>query len=242
MAVIHHPSHQRHALRFAYGEKYVCDGCQEYECRTCNFTLHESCALAAKSIRHSCHPQHSLLLRNTLPALSQCLCDVCGEQALGFVYSCRGCDVDVHPSCAKLPPTPRHALHPHHTLQLLLSNTRARICNVCGACCIPGLLSYRCCQGTTSPCDFNLDISCAKLPVDPLEEMRMQSISPLDVPPDPNSYVPSSSTVVVTTTDVQCVLAQTTELEEQLGFMTLQSTSEEYEVHGTAFAYTTRRY
>lgn len=104
----------------------------------------------------------------------------------GFVYDCRECDVDVHPSCAQLPQTLRHALHPHHTLQLsheveaqaqaqAQAPLAGRTCNVCGEGCIsPGHWSYRCELAASGPC--------AKLLVDPFEEIRMQSISPLEVP------------------------------------------------------------
>lgn len=210
MPKIQHFSHSQHALRFMYGSLYTCNGCKEsgygfrYECRPCNFDLHESCARAPKSTLHSCHPQHPLVFKERPVSyarpvshgrpVSRVTCDVCGGKILGFVYECRDCNIDLHPSCAKLPVILQHALHPYHSLQLVPYNstahvcnvceeacTPAQVCNVCGKPCTPGEMSYRCCEGST-PCDFMLHISCAKLPVDPLEEMRMQSISPHEVP------------------------------------------------------------
>lgn len=187
---IRHFSHSEHALRFEYGSysTYQCNGCRElgsglrYHCRPCKFDMHESCARAPKSTSHFIHPQHLLVFKEK-PASPRIVCDVCREKIEGFVYECRGCNIDLHPSCARLPHSLRHALHPHHTLELVPSHSTPYVCNVCGR----GFTSpemrycYRCCEGST-PCHFILHISCAKLPVDPLEEMRMQSIAPLEVP------------------------------------------------------------
>lgn len=185
---IQHFSHKEHPLRFVYSSSYTCDGCGEagygfrYQCSLCNFDLHESCARAPKSKRHSCHPQHLLKFREK-PFSPNIVCDVCREKISGFSYECRGCDIDVHPSCAKLPLSLQHPLHPHHKLQLVPCNSIRYSCNVCGRGFPPQGMRYRCCDGDDSmPCDFILHISCAKRPVDPLEEIRMQSISPLEVP------------------------------------------------------------
>lgn len=180
-----HFSHREHALRFEYGDSYTCDGCREegygfrYRCRPCDFDMHESCARAPQSTRHFIDTQHDLVFKEK-PGLAHVECDVCREKIEGFVYECRGCNIDLHPSCARLPHSLRHALHPHHMLQLVPSQStghgHGHVCNACGQGFNSREMRY-CCKSST-PSDFILHISCAKLPVDPLEEMRMQSISP----------------------------------------------------------------
>lgn len=231
---IQHFSHSQHALSFVHLQsEFRCDGCQEsgygfrYRCLPCDFDLHESCAQTLKSILHSCHPQHPLMFREKPVSLDR-VCDVCGKQVLGFLYDCRGCGVDVHPSCAKLPTMVRHPLHPHHTLQLLLYTYTpqeaeaeappACICNVCGEACNPGQWSYRC-EGST-PCDFNLHIPCAKILVDPFEEIRMQSISPLQVPRHNSAATDSSTTPSSTGVAPQAELSP---LEAQVELLKIQN-------------------
>lgn len=109
-----HFSHREHALRFEYGDSYTCDGCREegygfrYRCRPCDFDMHESCARAPQSTRHFIDTQHDLVFKEK-PGLAHVECDVCREKIEGFVYECRGCNIDLHPSCARLPHSLRHA-------------------------------------------------------------------------------------------------------------------------------------
>lgn len=230
---IQHSSHKQHALIFVHlPSEYRCDGCQEsgygfrYRCGPCDFDIHESCAQAPNATLHSCHPQHPLVLRDK-PVSPQRVCDVCGRDVLGFVYDCRECDVDVHLSCAQLPQTLRHALHPHHTLQLSHGPEApappARSCNVCGEACSPGHWSYRC-ELASAPCDFNLHIPCAKLVVDPFEEMRMQSISPLEVPRH-NSAAAVDSSAAPSSTGVAAQVESVMQsgLEAQVELMKIQN-------------------
>lgn len=233
---IQHSSHKQHVLSFVHLQsEYRCDGCQEsgygfrYRCGPCDFDMHESCAEAPNSTFHSCHPQHPLLLRDK-PVSPLRVCDVCGGDVSGFVYDCRECDVDVHPSCAQLPQTLRHALHPHHTLQLsheveaqaqAQAPPAVRTCNVCGeGCTSPGHWSYRCELAASGPCDFNLHIPCAKLLVDPFEEIRMQSISPLEVPRHNSAAAVNSSSTGVAA-QVESVMQSG--LEAQVELMKIQN-------------------
>uniref|UniRef100_A0A2N9I7B7 Phorbol-ester/DAG-type domain-containing protein n=1 Tax=Fagus sylvatica TaxID=28930 RepID=A0A2N9I7B7_FAGSY len=90
-------------------------------------------------------------------------CNGCGEGIEGSCYSCRKCETDLHPSCAKLP-LPRELQHPiHRKHPLNLHKTppydgRTCTCNGCNLPCRS--FDYHC-----PLCKFDLDIKCASLPL-----------------------------------------------------------------------------
>lgn len=87
----------------------------------------------------------------------------------------------------------------------------------------PGHWSYRC-ELASAPCDFNLHIPCAKLVVDPFEEMRMQSISPLEVPRH-NSAAAVDSSAAPSSTGVAAQVGSVMQsgLEAQVELMKIQN-------------------
>lgn len=183
MASFQHFSHREHVLLFSHRwGLYNCDGCKEvgfgprYRCNSCDFDLHESCARAPETVNLPYHTENLVFREKPFP--SHVVCNLCGEHVSGFVYECRECNFDLHPSCANLPMTLQHPVHPHHMLQLQrypeVQGQSECICDLCGVACTPGRWIYRCEASTT--CYFYLHISCAKQPVDPMEQTRMHVI------------------------------------------------------------------
>ena len=115
-AEIKHPSHPQHTLTLvAAQEPYSCDGCKQrgfrlgerscYECKQCNFHLHEECAMPESSAFHPFYKTCEFKFVENVQGERRC--DACGKDVLGFVYQCQHKDdpYDLHPCCMKLEPT-----------------------------------------------------------------------------------------------------------------------------------------
>ncbi|XP_043712170.1 uncharacterized protein LOC122660970 [Telopea speciosissima] len=107
---ITHFSHPQHKLRFEYTEDpFKCDGCKEvgigsrYKCSNCDFDLHKHCALPAPSINHPFYPKCSFQFLPRPPGDVPRFCNACEKDINGFVYHCKSCGFDLHPTCANLP-------------------------------------------------------------------------------------------------------------------------------------------
>jgi hypothetical protein len=88
-------------------------------------------------------------------------CHMCYEDVSGPNYSCKKCYWEVHKSCAELPHELRHPLHPKHPLLLIdvRFENPGRKCENCNRSTRRGFI-YSCFD-----CKFNLDITCASLPL-----------------------------------------------------------------------------
>ncbi|KAK4579132.1 hypothetical protein RGQ29_028989 [Quercus rubra] len=109
---IEHPSHPQHTLTLvAAQEPYSCDGCKQrgfrlgerscYECKQCNFHLHEECAMPESSAFHPFFKTCEFKFVENVQGERRC--DACGKDVLGFVYQCQHKKAyDLHPCCMKL--------------------------------------------------------------------------------------------------------------------------------------------
>lgn len=72
-----------------------------FVCSPCNFTLHEQCFRATRSLKHPSHPSHPLTLvpYPTYPSNSF-YCNSCKITGTGLSYSCSDCEFDLHVHCA----------------------------------------------------------------------------------------------------------------------------------------------
>ncbi|XP_010243310.1 PREDICTED: uncharacterized protein LOC104587404 [Nelumbo nucifera] len=107
---ITHFSHPQHKLRFEYIEvPFKCDGCKEvgigsrYKCSICDFDLHIHCALPSPSIYHPFYKKCSFQFFARPPGNVPRFCNACEKDVNGFVYHCKSCGFDLHPTCANLP-------------------------------------------------------------------------------------------------------------------------------------------
>ncbi|KAJ4963939.1 hypothetical protein NE237_023878 [Protea cynaroides] len=107
---ITHFCHPQHKLRFEYTEDpFKCDGCKEvgigsrYKCSTCDFDLHKHCALPSPSITHPFYRKCSFQFLSRPPGDILRFCNACEKDVNGFVYHCKSCGFDLHPTCANLP-------------------------------------------------------------------------------------------------------------------------------------------
>ncbi|XP_038699167.1 uncharacterized protein LOC119996560 [Tripterygium wilfordii] len=137
---IQHYSHQ-HKLTFLGsedqtdgGERIYCHLCYEpitaasYNCRECNYSLHESCAKLNDKIWHRFHRQHRLTL-----CLGPGTCHICAinnYRENNLMYVCDDCDFGVDVKCASLS---SKCDHPHQFV--LLMRSEAIRCDVCGIDC-----------------------------------------------------------------------------------------------------------
>ncbi|XP_051212873.1 protein VACUOLELESS GAMETOPHYTES-like [Lolium perenne] len=108
-AVISHPAHPQHKLQRAVVDaKFKCDGCMQlgkgrsYRCEPCDYDIHTRCAPTESSLKHHLLKNCKLDFRLKPPGPG-CWCDACGDECLGFLYSNRDRNVDLHPRCAFLP-------------------------------------------------------------------------------------------------------------------------------------------
>lgn len=88
----------------------------------------------------------------------QAICCGCQEPVFGPTYNCSECNFVLHKSCAQLPTQTHHPLHRGHALVLRAkpSPEMYTSCDACSKIC-NGFI-YRC-----HPCNFDLDIICASL-------------------------------------------------------------------------------
>ncbi|KAK9129132.1 hypothetical protein Sjap_009619 [Stephania japonica] len=127
---------------------FTCAGCKDFgagprfRCETCNYDLHELCALAPPYINHLpgnstttttaavvVHhaplqgQSHHQLLFHTKPAggigLLRSTCGMCGKTIRGYCFRCGTCNLEIHPCCSKLRQEMRFPIHPLHPMLLL---------------------------------------------------------------------------------------------------------------------------
>lgn len=82
---------------------FVCDCCKTYglgrtyRCASCDYNLHEFCALGPRTLVSILHPQHELRLVHQ----DRRWCDICNQTVKGLFYQCKPCGFDVHPLCTQ---------------------------------------------------------------------------------------------------------------------------------------------
>ncbi|MCL7050021.1 hypothetical protein MKW94_002927 [Papaver nudicaule] len=154
---------------------FGCDGCGmdgsgiRYQCRQCDFDLHEDCATCPEHLTSSFHPDHQLEriwegLEEDYGQLRPC--SICGDQVKGLFYKCssgaaeKSYDDDgvdhyffIHPTCSKLQP------------QIILKLQSVPVkpdatCAICKEVVSSSLWSYR----SGPPYDLNIHPQCVSLP------------------------------------------------------------------------------
>ncbi|KAK1260084.1 hypothetical protein QJS04_geneDACA001437 [Acorus gramineus] len=153
---IFHFSHPQHPLwQVDLPYLFTCTGCKEYgagrrfRCRTCDFDLHEFCALASPSLHgHPSHEQHQLVFFIKPGGFGRSRCDICSKSTKGYAFCCTLCNFEMHPCCAKLERDMDFPIHPHKLTLLPL-------CALCRRKRFGRL--YRC-----ATCEYQLHALCAK--------------------------------------------------------------------------------
>ncbi|XP_010528985.1 PREDICTED: uncharacterized protein LOC104805963 [Tarenaya hassleriana] len=155
-----HPLHRSGAFSI------WCDGCSQpgyssdgYRCSECyrDFFMHQKCAESPLVIDHSSHHQHPLNL-SCVPASKPC--HLCDGHVSDVGYGCSACDLWLHISCSRNPPS--HVIenpkaHEHSlTLFLMPNEIELFICHICGYCCFHS--AYVCSQ-----CEFFFHVNCVNL-------------------------------------------------------------------------------
>ncbi|KAK3195818.1 hypothetical protein Dsin_027128 [Dipteronia sinensis] len=109
-----------------------------------------------KEISHPIHPQHRLKLEYTEIPFN---CDGCKEAGIGYKYSCKRCEFDLHKTCGAAPPTITHPFYRKCDFQLYYQppGREMRICDACRKDVL-GFI-YHC-----KRCGFDLHPCCANLP------------------------------------------------------------------------------
>ncbi|MCO5595986.1 hypothetical protein L7F22_050038 [Adiantum nelumboides] len=105
-----HPTHS-HPLSLikASDRSGVCDACDQvtldlfYQCRNCDYNLHQFCATLPSQIKHPRHAQHLLRLQCKPPKdEATFMCAECGEKGKTWRFHCTSCRFYVHPRCIRL--------------------------------------------------------------------------------------------------------------------------------------------
>ncbi|PIN03615.1 hypothetical protein CDL12_23851 [Handroanthus impetiginosus] len=119
-------------------------------------------------MKHPSHTTHPLVL---IPSPTYCsgsfFCNACGAPGNAFSYCCPLCEVDLHVSCAFLPPKVTHKSHHHEICLSFRTPDRANspdYCKVCREELSCGNWSYFCEQ---PECDFRIHTFCATSEVKP---------------------------------------------------------------------------
>ncbi|MCO5577440.1 hypothetical protein L7F22_031272 [Adiantum nelumboides] len=177
-----HPLWLLHSSPYLSGH-YTCHVCWEkgsgplFHCTDCQFDVHVSCTgfgscnssgSGHSSGTHFSHFEHPLLLKTTLSSSGEVACDCCGEAHRGSnaaIYRCSQCDFDLCPMCVKAPRFLLHVSHPH--ILNLSTEEVGRACQ-CDGCGEPGrAMMYRC-----TTCNFDLHVSCTRLPLRPMHPLH----------------------------------------------------------------------
>ncbi|KAJ9550954.1 hypothetical protein OSB04_014999 [Centaurea solstitialis] len=107
-----HEGHPKHTLTLqSRSASFCCDACQAkdedffYQCDTCDFWMHKTCASLAHTIDLPHHPNHPLVLVYSLPDNFynfRYYCEFCGKLILknGWLYHCANCRYFSHIKCA----------------------------------------------------------------------------------------------------------------------------------------------
>ncbi|CAH1453481.1 unnamed protein product [Lactuca virosa] len=125
---VHHEGHPKHALTLQLRPaSFLCDACNAkdeglfYECDTCDFWIHKTCASLAPTIQLPHHPNHKLVLVYSLPENFfnfLYYCEICNKYIRRnlWLYQCANCRYFVHIKCAlnavEQPSTPRDSTSP----------------------------------------------------------------------------------------------------------------------------------
>ncbi|KAK8308174.1 hypothetical protein V6Z11_D02G037700, partial [Gossypium hirsutum] len=119
----------------------------------------------APQIQHPFHPKHPLTLLPKSPYPS--VCDLCGKEFEGFVYTCYDCKFDLHINCALLQSSIAakfpNSLHPH--LLFFIQNPNKEVEPDCSVCQKPISGPFYHCSDCTYP--FKLHKECAELELAP---------------------------------------------------------------------------
>lgn len=166
-SLMNHFSHE-HPLKLDVNisRKTTCSACKQslsgsfYACFSCNFFLHKTCFDLPQTLKHESDQRHNLVLLPS-PAYPEGFfkCNACGTHGNGFSYHCPDCQIDLHTTCASMPPSINNAAH-GHTLGLCFTppyeNHQGFSCDICKQ---PGSNHwlYRC-----GLCDFDVHMECAK--------------------------------------------------------------------------------
>ncbi|XP_020884059.1 uncharacterized protein LOC110229147 [Arabidopsis lyrata subsp. lyrata] len=133
------PIHEHPLFPSARCIKGECAGCHVngvmYGCYFCNepycyIWFHKECAEAPAEIKHSFHPQHTLMLTNVS---RDGPCDLCGQKLLPPFYSCSTCEFKVDLICGMKPSPPaiEHPLCHDHPVVFLKIREEKVPCELC---------------------------------------------------------------------------------------------------------------
>ncbi|EOA12671.1 hypothetical protein CARUB_v10027809mg [Capsella rubella] len=160
---IQHFSHREHNLRLnksgIFIEEKSCKACTYpiyhhsfFNCMSCNFFLHESCAKLPRRKRHVLSNKPYIL---STKQANYSQCEACGVFYNGFMYHCEKNRLDVR--CASVPEPFVHQSHPEHPL-FYMSPLDGGVCSACNE---ESSHVLRCVEDN---CGFILDFKCALLP------------------------------------------------------------------------------
>ncbi|CAH1453504.1 unnamed protein product [Lactuca virosa] len=123
---VKHEGHPQHTLSLKLRPAaFRCDACNtykdeglSYECDSCDFWIHKTCASLAPTIQLPHHPNHELVLVYSLPEIFfnfSYYCEICNKyiQRNEWLYHCANCRFFAHIKCAlhaERPSTPRDGL------------------------------------------------------------------------------------------------------------------------------------
>ncbi|KAH7689359.1 Diacylglycerol kinase (ATP) protein [Dioscorea alata] len=128
---IFHFSHLQHPLvplNLPY--LFTCMGCKEFgaglrfRCQTCDFELHDFCALAPPSlIAHPFHMKHQLIFFTKPGGYLRSKCDICCKTVKGYAFHCTTCGFAMHPCCATMHGEMNLPVHEHPLISSLSSSS-----------------------------------------------------------------------------------------------------------------------
>ncbi|CAH8352493.1 unnamed protein product [Eruca vesicaria subsp. sativa] len=163
---IQHFSHTEHYLKrihrngILYEDNKWCRACSHpiglqsfYDCRDCDFSLHEKCANCPKMKRHVLHNEKLTLVTNK--ELEVFNCYACHRYSSGFMYKHGEKTLDV--LCGSISEPFIHPSHPQHPLYYIPTEKDV----ICNGCNLEGMSVLRCIEGD---CGFVLGFKCATLP------------------------------------------------------------------------------
>lgn len=185
--IINHFSH-RHPLHKSYSTKPVrCNSCYvttphgwAYTCEAadCTYSLHKVCSGGPVALRPSIDPAAGNIapgqLITTFAHLpehpvkdvysnAEFLCGHCYTSGKGRRYKCDGCDVSLHPVCAKNPTRLSTFMHPQHELELR-TKKHFKDCNICGHSLKAGEKAFNLRVYGCKDCNFLVHPVCSQLP------------------------------------------------------------------------------
>ncbi|KVI03546.1 uncharacterized protein LOC112512274 [Cynara cardunculus var. scolymus] len=190
-SLANHFSHGHPLKSHAYiTRKVTCSACKQgvsgsfYACLSCNFYLHKKCFDLPQTLKHHSDRRHNLVLLSS-PAYPEGFfkCNACGTHGNGFSYHCSDCQIDLHTTCALMPPSVNHTAH-DHTLGLCFTPPYENQGFSCDICKKPGSNHwlYRC-----GLCDFDAHMKCAMARTTSREVLPMARTTSREVLPKSTS-------------------------------------------------------